>query len=371
MIHSIFAFLFLSPLTALLTAVGAASIPIIIHLLNRNRFRVVPWAAMRFLLAAQKRTVRKLRIEQWLLLAIRTLLILLLILAMVSVLPWLEPVWNRAFPGGGGPGVVKTGRTHRIIVMDGSFSMGRKHPDGTSFDRARDLARRIVQSASPGDGFSLMLLGSPVQTIVPGPSDNAANVTTEIQQLRMPHGNSDLAGGIAALDKMAAAPLGKYQRREVYFLTDMQKTFFQGGLKTSGAKPDSPGADPKGGEPDAWQRLQSRRVGHSDRCSPRRGGQSGGHEFDSRRAVGDGEQPERGDGDHPQLWCGRPRSSESRSVDRQTARDRRFEGSRRRRAILFEDLSTVARQRTRRCGGSGHIPVGVYDSRRIHRSSAD
>src|SRR5260370_231623 len=249
MSHPIFAFLFLSPLAAVLTAVGAASIPIIIHLLNRKRYRVVPWAAMRFLLAAQKRTVRKLRIEQWLLLAIRTLLILALILAMVSVLPWLEPFWNRVFPGGVGPAVVKSGRTHRIIVVDGSFSMGRKHDDGTSFDRARDMARRIVQSASPGDGFSLLLLGSPVQTIVPGPSDNAPNVATEIQQLRLPKGNSDLGGELAALDKMAAQPLGKYQRREVYILTDLQKTFFQGGVKgpAAGKASESSGALPAAG----------------------------------------------------------------------------------------------------------------------------
>src|SRR5712691_8045282 len=125
------AIFFLTPLTALATLAGATSIPIIIHLLNRKRYRVVPWAAMRFLLAAQKRTVRKLRIEQWLLLAIRTLLILLLILAMVSVMPWLEPFWNRVFPGGVGPTVMKSGRTHRIIVVDGSFSMSRKHDDGT------------------------------------------------------------------------------------------------------------------------------------------------------------------------------------------------------------------------------------------------
>ncbi|MFL5340968.1 MAG: BatA domain-containing protein, partial [Gemmataceae bacterium] len=126
MVPSLFAFFFLTPLTALATAAAAASIPIIIHLLNRKRFRVVPWAAMRFLLAAQKRTVRKLRVEQWLLLAVRTLLILLLILAMVSVLPWTEPLWNRLFPGGVGPATVKSGRTHRIIAIDGSFSMGRR-----------------------------------------------------------------------------------------------------------------------------------------------------------------------------------------------------------------------------------------------------
>jgi hypothetical protein len=42
-----------APLTALAVAGGAVSIPIIIHLLNRRRFKVVTWAAMRFLLAAQ------------------------------------------------------------------------------------------------------------------------------------------------------------------------------------------------------------------------------------------------------------------------------------------------------------------------------
>ena len=30
-----------------------------------------------------------------------------------------------------------------------------------------------------------------------------------------------------------AAPLGKYNRREVYILTDLQKTFFQGGVKAT------------------------------------------------------------------------------------------------------------------------------------------
>src|SRR5262245_53396571 len=176
-----FAILFLTPGAALATLVGAASIPLIIHLLNRKRFKVVQWAAMRFLLAAQKRTTRKLRIEQWLLLAIRTLLLVLLILAMVSVLQWMEPVWARLFPGGVAGGPHRTGRTHRIIVLDGSYSMARRHADGTDFERATQLARRIVQSGNPGDGFSLVLLSSPAQTIVGGPSDNTANVIREIE----------------------------------------------------------------------------------------------------------------------------------------------------------------------------------------------
>src|SRR6059058_5857406 len=85
-------------LTTLAVAAGAASVPIIIHLLNRNRYRVVTWAAMRFLLAAQRKNTRRMRLEQLILLVVRTLLVLLLVLAMASVMPWAETIWHRIFP---------------------------------------------------------------------------------------------------------------------------------------------------------------------------------------------------------------------------------------------------------------------------------
>src|SRR5215510_14061980 len=85
--------------TTLAVAAGAASIPVIIHLLNRRRFRIVTWAAMRFLLAAQRQNTRRMRLEQLLLLAVRTVLVLLVVLAMASVMPWMEEmVWARLWP---------------------------------------------------------------------------------------------------------------------------------------------------------------------------------------------------------------------------------------------------------------------------------
>jgi succinate dehydrogenase/fumarate reductase cytochrome b subunit len=63
-------------------ALGAAlvSLPILIHLINRMRFKRVPWAAMEFLLKSMKRNRRRLIIEQLLLLALRCLLVLLAML---------------------------------------------------------------------------------------------------------------------------------------------------------------------------------------------------------------------------------------------------------------------------------------------------
>src|SRR5438270_4195092 len=95
------AVLFATPLAALATLAGAAAVPVVIHLLNRRRYRVVEWAAMRFLLAAQRKNTRRMRIEQLLLLACRVLIVLLIVLAMASVMPWAEKCWAALFPNVG------------------------------------------------------------------------------------------------------------------------------------------------------------------------------------------------------------------------------------------------------------------------------
>ena len=72
--------LFLNPYTMIAGAVLVSS-PIIIHLINRMRFRRVPWAAMEFLLKSQKRNRRRRIIEQIILLLLRITLVLLVGLA--------------------------------------------------------------------------------------------------------------------------------------------------------------------------------------------------------------------------------------------------------------------------------------------------
>src|SRR5213082_855612 len=53
------------------------SSPILIHLINRMRYKRIRWAAMEFLLKSQKRNRRRLIIEQLILLALRCLLVVL------------------------------------------------------------------------------------------------------------------------------------------------------------------------------------------------------------------------------------------------------------------------------------------------------
>src|SRR2546421_10146542 len=82
---TLLASMFVSPWFA---AAGAAlaSIPIIIHILNRRRFKVVKWAAMEYLLQAMRKNRRRLKFEQWLLLAVRCALLALVGLALARPL---------------------------------------------------------------------------------------------------------------------------------------------------------------------------------------------------------------------------------------------------------------------------------------------
>jgi hypothetical protein len=218
------AIFFEGPLTAAAVAGAAVSVPILIHLLNRRRFKIVEWAAMRFLLAAQRKSSRKMRIEQLLLLLVRCLALLALVLAMTSVTGWAEEWWRWLNPQGG-KGIISTStRTHKIIVVDGSFSMGLQTGDSTCFDKARQRAEDIINKGVSGDGFSVVLMASSPRRIVPEPSEDARRVAREIRALKVTHGNADLAGTLTTVAGLLRASPGKFPAKEVYFITDMQRS---------------------------------------------------------------------------------------------------------------------------------------------------
>jgi hypothetical protein len=218
-------FLFDSPAALLATALGAVSVPILIHLINRKRFRVVRWAAMRFLLEADRESLRRIRMHHLLLLLVRTSVIFSLMLAMASVMPWAnELVWQRFFRSEPAAAPSRSQRTHRILVVDGSFSMGAKIAEHSFFERAQAAAVRILQESPPGDGFSALLMASPPRRIVSQASDNARAVAREIEALRLPHGNADLLATLGSIDDLLRHSPEKFDAREVYFFTDLGRS---------------------------------------------------------------------------------------------------------------------------------------------------
>jgi hypothetical protein len=112
------------------------SAPILIHLINRMRFKRIRWAAMEFLLKSQKRNRRRLIIEQLILLALRCLLVLLA--------GFLVARFVGARPTG-------QGATH-IVILDDTPSMAdqfvEKGPKINSLEVGREQIKQLAHSAA-------------------------------------------------------------------------------------------------------------------------------------------------------------------------------------------------------------------------------
>lgn len=108
---------FLQPL--MLAALPLISLPIIIHLINQRRFQTMQWAAMMFLLAANRMSRGYAKLRQWLILLFRTLVIAGLVFAISRPLAsgWL--------------GITAGGRADTtIILLDRSPSMQQQGAGG-------------------------------------------------------------------------------------------------------------------------------------------------------------------------------------------------------------------------------------------------
>ncbi len=140
---------------------GAVSVPILIHLLARRRFKRIRWAAMAFLRMAEQRNRRRVRLEDFILMMMRCLAVLLL--AMLIARPFFRPEGLAALLGG-------SERTERIFVIDDSFSMGYASGDDTVFDRAKRGATQLIdllREQSPRDTVTVLrtsAIDAPVAT---------------------------------------------------------------------------------------------------------------------------------------------------------------------------------------------------------------
>lgn len=210
---------------------AAAAAPVLIHLWNKRKYREVSWAAMEYLLAAMRKNARRIQLEQWLLLAVRTLLIVLLVLAVAQ--PFTEQL---------GLGFAAGQRTLKVLVVDGSYSMAYKPTDKSRFEKAKQLAAQIVDESREGDGFTLVLMGTPPSVIVGTPAMEPGTFLEEIDNLKLPHGGADLPATLAKVEEILQRASGSgLTRNEVYFLTDLgRNTWLPDTLaerRPGGAKP--------------------------------------------------------------------------------------------------------------------------------------
>lgn len=200
------------------------AIPIVIHLWNRRTRQVVRWAAMEFLLAAIDKHSRRMRLEQWLLLALRIAILGLLALALAD--PLLSGFSVLRLVPASAP------RQHTVLVIDSSYSMAarsgnQRSGDETVFELAKSQAIEVVGQSRQGDGFTLVTLGAPPQTVVGGIAFERNDTIREINALRIDHRGADLAATLGEVDGVLDRNAQRHpglKRRRVIFFTDLGRT---------------------------------------------------------------------------------------------------------------------------------------------------
>ena len=137
----------------------ATSVPLIIHLLNRRRFKIVRWAAMEFVLKAMKQNKKRIRLENLLLLLLRMLLVLLI--ALFVARPRVTGGALTMLPGA-------SESVERIFIIDDSASLGQKVVGESAYTRMLNSCNKFCQELldreSP-DVVTLVLGSRPNKTL--------------------------------------------------------------------------------------------------------------------------------------------------------------------------------------------------------------
>jgi hypothetical protein len=197
---------------AMLGWLAAAAAPLLIHLWSRHRFREAPWAAMQFLLAAMRKNARRMQLQQWLLLAVRTLIILLAVFAVA------EPYGDRLLAGNSAP-------RHKVLVIDDSFSMSYQVDDESLIAQAKRLAANVVRDSRSDDVFTIIRMSKPARVLAgPATIDHSA-AAAQIDAINGSQTTADLAATLALVKKalvIEGRPTRLDYQQDVCFFTDFQ-----------------------------------------------------------------------------------------------------------------------------------------------------
>ena len=135
--------IFLNP--AILFGLIAAAIPVLLHFLNLQKLKRIEFSTLSFLKELQKTKIRKLKFKQWLLLALRILLVLLIVSAFAR--PTLE-----TFTISGS----SAAKTTSVFIIDDSFSMSAVKGSGSHFNNAKEIVKNIIQDYQQGDEVAVL-----------------------------------------------------------------------------------------------------------------------------------------------------------------------------------------------------------------------
>ncbi|MBI1798433.1 MAG: BatA domain-containing protein [Candidatus Eisenbacteria bacterium] len=202
---------FLNPL--FLSGLAAAALPILIHLFTRRRPREVEFPSLEFLSEVHQSEIRRLKLKQWLLLALRTLAVAAIAIAMA------RPALRGS--AGGRSGAATT----VLALVDVSGSMNAAAPGGGTLGSvARRAVDDLLSTLGPSDEMLLVPYDRAPHPVTPGPSSDPSRLRAAVRALDPGAAATDHAAALA----FAARSLAESHslNRELFWISDFQSSGF-------------------------------------------------------------------------------------------------------------------------------------------------
>lgn len=209
---------FLNP-WMLLGTLAVAS-PILIHLLNKRRFKIVDWAAMDFLFQADKKNRRRVQLENFILLLLRCLAMLLI--ALMFARPFLPSSVTNVLQ--------QSQKLERVILIDDSLSQKVLNGSMPAFESikssTKELMARFAESTKTDDWLTVMLTSEPDQPLLANEPLTANTLATLNQSIDDLECSDRVADYSASLGKLKRYVSGQRESggRVSYFFSDMRES---------------------------------------------------------------------------------------------------------------------------------------------------
>lgn len=210
----------LAPLFAVAGAVGA-SIPLILHLLNRERARRLVFGTIRFIQMSHQTNVRRHKLKRLLLLLMRILMLALLGFAFAR--PFFAQTFVIAQKTGG--------KRNAVIILDTSYSMRYEKV----FENAKKEGLKILDGLDTADAACLILSSDSARVVAPLGSE-FAHIRTALSNAEATYKPTDYLDALQTANEiLEPIPIGA---KQVYLIADMQKRGWENFIETDKLNPD-------------------------------------------------------------------------------------------------------------------------------------
>ncbi len=199
---------------ALLAGAAAAVVPVVIHLLHRQKARQDVLSTIRFLKAGLAAVRRRARLRHILVLILRVTAVLIIVAALA------RPAYRGALFFRKGTAPVSC-----VIVLDNSTSMAYVERGRSGFDAATEVARRIALGLPPGSRAALVVtgLGPRGETLDREFTFSSSSLATRVIQTELSACGGTCADALRRAYSMLESenPADAAQGCEVYVLSDL------------------------------------------------------------------------------------------------------------------------------------------------------